>query len=214
MADQIRILLADDHPVVLRGLKASIQENPRNLVIAEEGDGDGALAAIKRLLPEVAILDVDMPKLDGFGVAREITKLGLTTKIIFLTLHTDEQIFDSAMQLGAKGYLLKESATQEITTAIDTIKSGRIYICSAMAAITMQRRNASPADDPLLGGLTSTERRILKSIAGGNASKDIAEELSIHFRTVENHRTNICRKLKIEGPNALLRFAMQHKDKL
>jgi DNA-binding NarL/FixJ family response regulator len=214
MADQIRILLADDHPVVLKGLKASIQENPRNLVIAEEGDGDGALAAIKRLLPEVAILDVDMPKLDGFGVAREITKLGLTTKIIFLTLHTDEQIFDSAMQLGAKGYLLKESAMQEITTAIDTIKSGRIYICSAMAAITMQRRNASPADHPLLGDLTFTERRIVKSIAAGNASKDIAEELSIHFRTVENHRTNICRKLKIEGPNALLRFALQHKDKL
>jgi len=83
-----------------------------------------------------------------------------------------------------------------------------------MAAITMQRRDVSLADDPLLGSLTSTERRIVKSIAAGNASKDIAEELSIHFRTVENHRTNICRKLKIEGPNALLRFAMQHKDKL
>ena len=214
MADQIRILLADDHPVVLKGLKASIQENPRTTIIAEAGDGESALAAIKKLLPEIAILDVDMPKLDGFGVAREIRKLGLTTKIIFLTLHTDEQIFDSAMQLGASGYLLKESAMQEITTAIDTIKSGRIYICSAMAAITMQRRNASPADDPLLGDLTSTERRIVKSIAAGHASKDIAEELSIHFRTVENHRTNICRKLKIEGPNALLRFAMQHKDKL
>ena len=214
MADQIRILLADDHPVVLKGLKASIQENPLATIISEAGDGECALAAIKMLLPEIAILDVDMPKLDGFGVAREIRKLGLTTKIIFLTLHTDEQIFDSAMQLGAKGYLLKESAMQEITTAIDTIKSGRIYICSAMAAITMQRRNVSHADDPLLGSLTSTERRIIKSIAAGSVSKDIAEELSIHFRTVENHRTNICRKLKIEGPNALLRFAMQHKDKL
>jgi DNA-binding NarL/FixJ family response regulator len=102
---------------------------------------------------------------------------------------------------------------QELATAIDTIKSGRIYICSAVAAIAMQRRNMSPAGDPLLGSLTSTERRIVKSIAAGNASKDIAGELSIHFRTV-NRRTNICWKLNVEGPNALLRFALQHKDKL
>lgn len=214
MADQIRILLADDHPVVVRGLKASIQDNPRNTIIGEAGNGQEALALVKKFLPEVAILDVDMPKLDGFGVAREMRKLGLTTKIIFITLHTNEQIFDSAMQLGASGYLLKESAMQEVAMAIETVNSGRVYICSAMAAITIQRRNTPTVDDPLLRSLTATERRILKSIAAGNASKDIAEDLSIHFRTVENHRTNICRKLQIEGPNALLRFALQHKDRL
>ena len=214
MADPIRIVLADDRPVVLKGLKVCVEEDRRNIVVAEAAEGEKALACIRNLQPDLAILDIDMPKLDGFGVVKELNRLNFSTKIIFLTLHDDEKVFDSAMQLGAKGYLLKESAMQEIATAIQVVVSEGTYVSSAIAARLMDKRRAAHAPDSLLGGLTLSERKILKMIAAGKSSKEIADTLSIHYRTVENHRVNACRKLKIEGTNALLRFALEHKERL
>lgn len=215
MAEQIRIVLADDHPVVLKGLKMSVEEDRRNIVVAEAPNGEKALAHIQNLQPDLAILDIDMPKLDGFAVARETGRLKLPTKIIFLTLHNDEKVFDAAIALGVKGYLLKESAMQEIAAAIESVMNERTYVSSAIAEQIMERRNRVPSSaDLMLGPLTPAERKILKMIAEGKASKEIADELFIHYRTVENHRVNACRKLGIEGTNALLRFALQHKERL
>jgi DNA-binding NarL/FixJ family response regulator len=215
MAEQIRIVLADDHPVVLKGLKISVEEDRRNIVVGEALDGEKALACIRNLEPDLAILDIDMPKLDGFAVVREMSRLKLPTKIIFLTLHNDEKVFDAAIKLGVKGYLLKESAMQEIAVAIQSVVSERTYISSTIAAQVMERRHGVPSSiDSMLGRLTPAERTILRLIASGKASKEIAEELSIHYRTVENHRVNACRKLGIEGSNALLRFAVQYKAHL
>lgn len=214
MADQVRIVLADDHPVVLKGLRMSVEEDHRNVVVGEAPDGEKALGCIRNLHPDLAILDIDMPKLDGFGVVKELNTLKLSTKIIFLTLHNDEKVFNSAMQLGAKGYLLKESAMQEIAAAIEVVVSERTYVSSAIAAHVMEKRRVAHASDSLLGDLTPTERKILKMIATGKSSKEIADKLSIHYRTVENHRANACRKLNIEGTNSLLRFALEHKERL
>lgn len=215
MTEQIRIVLADDHPVVLKGLKISVEEDRHNIVVGEALDGEKALACIRNFEPDLAILDIDMPKLDGFAVVREMSRLKLPTKIIFLTLHNDEKVFDAAIKLGVKGYLLKESATQEIAVAIQSVVSERTYISSAIAAQVMERRHKAPSSiDSMLGRLTPTERTILRMIASGQASKEIAKELSIHYRTVENHRVNACRKLGIEGSNALLRFAVQNKAHL
>ena len=118
MGDEIRIVVADDHPVVRGGLKFSISEDPDLEVVGEAGDGEAALILIKKLHPHITLLDIDMPKLDGFGVAREIAKLKLQTKIIFLSLHRDEDIFRTAMDIGGNGYLLKDSAMDEIVTAV------------------------------------------------------------------------------------------------
>jgi DNA-binding NarL/FixJ family response regulator len=215
MADEIRILLADDYPVVRKGLKASLEEDSSLKVIAEAGDGEEALVLIKKLRPDLAILDIDMPKLDGLAVAKEVGRLKLEIKIIFLSFHKDEDIFRSVISLGGKGYLLKDSAMQEITTAAHTVMAGQVYLSSAITLQLLQGGSSNaPTDDPLTGDLTQSERRILKMIAEGLSSKEIGSELSIHYRTVENHRTNICRKLKIEGANALLRFAVQHKEAL
>jgi DNA-binding NarL/FixJ family response regulator len=215
MAKQIRIVLADDHPVVLKGLRMSVEEDPRHIVVGEAPDGEKALDCIRNLHPDLAILDINMPKLDGFAVARERSRLNFPTKIIFLTLHNDQKIFDAAIKLGVKGYLLKESAVQEIAAAIESVVSGRTYIGSTIAAQVMERQLKVPSSvDSMLGRLTPAERTILRRIASGKASKEIAEELSIHYRTVENHRVNACRKLGIAGSNALLRFAVQHKADL
>jgi len=213
MPNEISIVLADDHPVVRKGLKLSIEEDSRLKVVAEAGDGEAALALIKELNPQLAILDIDMPKLSGLDVARQVAKLGLATRIIFLSFHRDEDFFRDAMETGSKGYLLKDGATEEIVTAVHTVAGGQVYMSSAITLQLLQGSGAAsqPKDDSLIRDLTPSERRILLLIADGLSSKEIGSELSIHYRTVENHRTNICRKLGIEGANALLRFAVQHK---
>ena len=216
MADEIRILLADDYPVVRKGLKASIEEEASLKVIAEASNGEEALKLIGKLRPHLAILDIDMPRLDGLGVAKEIARLKLETKVIFLSFHKDEDIFRAVLAAGGKGYLLKDSAMEEIVVAIQTVIAGRLYMSSAIALQLLQGEvpSKSAPENPLIRDLTVSERRILKLIAEGLSSKEIGNELSIHYRTVENHRTNICRKLNIEGANALLRFAVQNKEGL
>ncbi len=216
MSEYIQVLIADDHPIVRKGLRATIEEDDGLEVVAEAGDGETALALIKKLLPNVAILDIDMPKRDGFGVAREMQRLKLNTKIIFLTLHTEEDIFRAALEIGGRGYLLKDSAMQEIAVGVRAVAAGQLYLSAAMTSHLLQRpeARATVPGNPLTSRLTTTEIRILQLIADGKASKEIGAELSIHYRTVENHRTNICRKLNIDGANALLRFALQNKGAL
>jgi len=214
--EKIRILVADDHPIVRKGLRFSIEEDPGLKVVGEAADGQAALDLIRKLRPQIAVLDIDMPKLDGLAVAREMARQKLDTKIIFLTFHADEDLFRSAMELGSRGYILKDSASQEIVAGVRAVASGRPYISSAITEKLLHPRKPPMAQDGITANLTPTERRIMRLIADGKTSKEIGAELSIHYRTVENHRTNICRKLNLEGEgaNALLRFALQHKSSL
>ena len=158
-----------------------------------------------------------MPKLDGFGVARELQKLKLPVEIIFLTIHSAEDLFNEAMDLGAKGYLLKESAISEIVDSIKAVAAGKHYLSPSISSYLIRRSTRASdlvKNKPSLDNLTQTERRILQLIAGDKSSKEIAEELFINYRTVENHRNNICQKLDIHGHNALLKFALQNKSQL
>jgi DNA-binding NarL/FixJ family response regulator len=217
MENEIRVLIADDHPVVRRGLRQTIEADPRLKVVAEAGDGEAALAQIQELKPTIAVVDVDMPRLDGLGVAREIRKKRLPVEIVFLTIHGEEDLFHAAMDLGSKGYLLKDSALTEIVKALRAVAEGNYYVTPSLTAYLVHRRSRAQvltSEQPGLGDLTSTERRILGMVAEGKSSKSIAEELFIHYRTVENHRTNICQKLGLQGHNALFKFALQHKSEL
>jgi DNA-binding NarL/FixJ family response regulator len=215
--DTISILIADDHPLIRKGLRLSVEDDPGLKVVAEAGDGETALSLIASLQPDIALLDIEMPKLDGLGVARETMKRGLKTQMIFLTLHADQDLFRSAMELGCKGYILKDSAVQEVVAGIRTVAAGRPYLSSDITAQLLQGSEAGAGNGRAkLDSLTPTERRVMRLIAAGNSSKEIGAQLSIHYRTVENHRTNICRKLELdgEGANALLRFALQNKNLL
>jgi DNA-binding NarL/FixJ family response regulator len=217
VSDRIRVLIADDHPIVRKGLRTMIEEDEGLDVVGEAGDGHTALALIRKLLPQIAVLDIDMPGLDGFDVMREMQKLNLKTSVIFLTLHAEEDMFRAALEMGGRGYLLKDSAMQEIAVGVRAVAAGQLYLSSAVTARLLQKPErpapASPTNG-VTGDLTPTECRILHLIAAGRSSKEIGAELSIHYRTVENHRTNICRKLNIDGANALLRFALQNKASL
>jgi DNA-binding NarL/FixJ family response regulator len=217
MNNQIKIIIADDHPIVRKGLRQVIESDAQLLVLAEANDGEEALTLIEQLQPDVALIDVDMPKMDGFQTAQELIKRNLPVKFIFLTIHSGEQYFHSAMDLGANGYLLKESAISEIINAIKTVAEGNFFVSSSLTSFLIKRRRDSQnlaEQKPSINQLTATEKRILRLIADYKSSKEIAEEIFVHPRTVDSHRNNISRKLDIHGHKALLKFAVENKREL
>jgi len=216
MADQIRILIADDHPIVRKGLRDVIEDEPDLSVIAELGDGAGALESIEKLRPSIAVLDLHMPKKDGFQVAEEARGRRLDLEIIFLTMHDEPEFLHRAMELG-KGYILKESALSEIVNGIRSVAGGRPFVSASLAGALFQRKSKVQEFEknvPGLGALTPTEKRILKMISAGKPTKIIAGELYVHPRTIETHRASISQKLQLTGANSLLRFALENKSKL
>jgi DNA-binding NarL/FixJ family response regulator len=217
MDAECRIVIADDHPVLRQGLRQIIDADPLFHVVGEADNGEEALAQVQALRPDIAVLDIDMPKLDGLAVAREIGRRKLPVEIMFLTIHADEDCFHAAMELGSRAFIVKESAVSDIIQGLRAIAAGQYYVSSPLTAHLLSRRSRAQslaAKHPGLDNLTQAERRVLRGIAEGKTSKQIGSELFIHFRTVENHRTNICQKLGLHGSNSLFKFAWQHKSEL
>src|SRR5215470_16632477 len=139
MSDEIRILLADDHPIVRHGLRQSIEEEPDLQIVAEAGDGRAAWQLIQETRPQIAVLDIAMPGLDGFAVAREVFKHHLPVELIFLTAHREESLFDKALELGVKGYVLKESVMSDIVSSIRAVASGQHYTSPLLTSYLINR---------------------------------------------------------------------------
>jgi DNA-binding NarL/FixJ family response regulator len=217
MNNEIEIVMADDHPIVRQGLRQTIEADEALKVVAEAGDGKTALAKIVQHQPAVAVLDIDMPEQDGFSVARAVRQQKLAVEIVFLTIHREEELFQAALDLGAKGYVLKDSAVTDIVAAIKAVAAGQHYISPQLSSYLLKRSQSAAAltaSKPGLDSLTPTERRILKLIAEDKTSKEIAEMLFVSHRTVETHRTNISRKLELHGNLALVKFALENKAHL
>jgi DNA-binding NarL/FixJ family response regulator len=217
MQDEIRIVVADDHPIVRKGLRHVIEEEPDLKMVAEAADGESGLSLIQKLQPQVAVLDLDMPRLDGFAVAGEIQKSKLPVNIIFLTIHSEVDLLHRAMGLGGSGYIVKESALVDIVNGIRSVAAGRPFVSPSMTSVLLQSRARAQALEgatPGLGALTPSGRRILSMIAAGKPTSVIAAELYIHQRTVDTHRVSISHKLGLKGANSLLRFALEHKSEL
>lgn len=217
MVNEIRILIADDHPVFRKGLRQVIEADPELKVIGEADDGTTALGLIETLAPDVAVLDIHMPKMGGFALMKEVQERKLSVLVIFLTMYKDEAIFNHALELGVKGYVLKDSAIAEIINSIKAVATGEPYITPALSKYLLNRSVSavSPVEPkPALETLTPTERKVLRLIGEYKTSKEIGRELFIHPRTVDNHRTNICTKLNIHGSHALLKFALTHKSEI
>lgn len=217
MNDQIKIVIADDHPIVRQGLRQMIEADRDLEVVGEAGDGEAALQLIEALRPQVVVLDIDMPRVGGFDVVRELRRKRIEVKIIFLTMHSEEEVFRTAMDMGVSGYVLKDSATTDIVAGIKSIASGKPFISPALSELLLNRgRRAEKLrrENPALDSLTPTERRILKLIAEDKTSKEIGTELFISHRTVHAHRANISTKLNLSGNLALVKFAITHKSDL
>ena len=219
-SSNLRLVIADDHPIFREGLRKVLDEGGAGRVLAEASDGSGALAMVREHRPDMVLLDIAMPGLNGLGVAREIRNAGLPTAIVFLTMFKEEDLFNEALDLGALGYVLKENAVNDILQCVRDVAEGKTFISPAIAPLLvrrLQRPSRAGHGHPLanlLQHLTPAERRILRSIAQGMASKEIAAEFFISPKTVENHRLNIAGKLDVHGNNALLRFAIEHRHLL
>jgi DNA-binding NarL/FixJ family response regulator len=191
--------------------------NPDLKVVAEAEDGTAALAGVRQHQPDVAVLDVDMPGMDGFDVVRALRQEKLAVEVVFLTMHKDEDIFNAAMNIDVRGYVVKDSAVTDIAASIRAVHAGRPFISPAVSAYLLnrtQRAGRLTEEKPGLQQLTPTERRILKLLADNKTSREIAGEMFVSPRTIENHRANICQKLGLHGNHALLKFALENKSQL
>jgi len=204
----ITILLADDHHVVRQGLRSLIDSQPDLNVIAEASDGHEAMGKILKLKPEVSILDMMMPSMNGLEITRQVWK---TTKVLILSMHSSEAYVIEALRNGALGYVLKDSTASELIQAIHVIAGGQRYLSSPFSerAISAYVERAKTGSLDPFDTLTIREREILKMVAEGNSTADIAEKLSISPRTVEAHRANISRKLDIQSQADLIRIALK-----
>ena len=212
MSEPITLVVAEDHPVFRKGLTDVLRGDAAFRILGEAGDGEEALVLVRRHRPRIVLLDIDMPKSSGLAVAEGVRREGLGTAVVMLTMYKDAPMFRRALDVGARGYVLKDSAVTEIVACLHTVASGRAYISPALSTELLDRQGA--ASQPELEGLsdlTAAERRVLRLIAQGLTSVAIAESLDISPKTVENHRLHICGKLGLRGPQALLRFALERK---
>lgn len=216
MTEPVTVIIADDHPLFRRGLVDVLSGDGAFRVVGEAADGDDALAMIRRLRPRVALLDIHMPGMSGLAVAAAIGAETLPVAVVILTMYGDRRTLGRALDTGAKGYVLKDSAVTEIIACLHTVSTGRAYVSPALSTELLERRSETTEDalDVRLSELTPAERKVLQRIAAGFTSAEIADDLGNSIRTIENHRSHICRKLGLKGPQALLRFALERKARL
>lgn len=216
MSKPISLLLADDHSLIRNGLKQVIQSQI-DCHIFEAENGQEALDTIRLKKPQIAILDIQMPEMTGFEVAKKVKDEAISMDVIFLTMHNDEQLFNKAMDIGVKGFVLKENTVSEIVQCVESVLEGKFYLSPELSDYMVNRfdGNVSKAQDQLgLHLITTSERKILKLVSELYKNQQIADELNISIKTVQNHRNNICKKLRIKGVNALLKFAVDNKSHL
>lgn len=206
-----RIIIADDHAILRDGLKQLIQMTPGLCVSGEAADGAALRKMIRREVPDLIILDIAMPGVDGIDIAREIRKRHPSVDILFLSMHKNRQYLKTAMAIGARGYLLKENTARELLDAIKTVRRGGTYLSPGLLKafssdiIEICRNDPSFREDPL----TSRERQVLKLIAAGHTNLRIGELLGISGHTVHRHRANIRAKLHLTSTAELVRYAVE-----
>ena len=210
----LRVLIADDHPIFRHGLRSLIEEKGDMEVVAEAQDGASAMRQIEYLGPDVAVLDLAMPVADGLAVAAWIGENAPAVAAVILTMYDDRAYLERALELGVRGYLLKDDAHDELVRCVEQVAKGERYISPN---IGRDRKLVLPDLDrasALIAQLTPGQRQVLRLLTDDKTSKDIAQELGLSYRTVQNHRAHIVETLGLGGHNALLAFANRYRDQL
>ena len=204
------VIIADDHEIVRRGLRGILESEGSCNVIAEASDGLAAAQLVEKHKPTLLILDLNMPRLHGIDVLRQVRTASPHTRVIVLSMHNDEPYVIEALRGGAMAYILKGSESQEISHALKEVLAGRRFLSGTLSEWAINALVSKPADesDPLQS-LTQRERMVLQLAAEGHSNPEIAEKLFISPRTAETHRTNLLRKLGLQTQTDLVRFAIR-----
>ncbi len=206
----VRILLADDHSVVRRGLRGLLESRKGWKVCAEASDGRAAVAEAKRHRPDVAILDIGMPELNGVEAARQIRAVSPVTEVLILSAHGSEKLAREISDAGGRGYLVKEDADQDLLAAVDAVRQHRPYFTQKLADWVARRAQESDGEAPR-GRLTPREREIVQLLAEGKSNKEAATLLGISVKTIETHRANIMLKLNVHSITELVHYAIRNE---
>lgn len=210
----VRILIADDHEMVRRGLCAVLNEQSGWQVCAEVGDGRAAVEKARELKPDVAVLDMSMPNLNGLDAARQIQRISPRTRIVMLTMHDSEDLVREVLDLGVLGYLLKSDAGRDLVSAVQAVLQRRPFFTATVSQAVLQGylhpAKSSRRERGAAGRLTPREREIVQLLAEGKSNKEVADRLNITVKTAETHRANIMRKLGLASFSDLVRYAIRH----
>ncbi|MCV2873156.1 response regulator transcription factor [Defluviimonas sp. WL0050] len=199
-----RVLIVDDHPMVAEGIRAILETYDDVIVVGTLGNGQEAIDQAEALAPDVILLDLNMPQVNGLSATEILLERNPETRILILSMHDSPEYISTALRHGAAGYVLKDVPTEEIKAAIDRVMAGERYLCTGATA------SLKPSTTDGREPLTEREQTILLQLAQGKSNKDVAAELDISIRTVETHRKNIKRKLGIATTAGLTRYAMEH----
>jgi two-component system response regulator NreC len=208
----MRILLADDHAIVRRGLKSLLESTPDLTVIAEAGDGKEALRLAAEHHPDLAVLDIAMPLLNGIDVAAQLQTMAKPPRVIMLSMHTDESYILRALAAGAQGYLLKEATDEDLIPAIRTVATGKPFFSPAVSAVLVEdymRHLKARGITDTFHLLTAREREVLQLLAEGRSNKEVALQLDLALSTVETHRANLMQKLSLHNTAEIVLYAVR-----
>ncbi len=212
--EKTTILIADDHPIVRQGLRKIIDEDRNFKIVGEVSDGKKVLSEILSYKPAIVLLDISLPGMNGLEIIREAKREKCSCSFIVLTMYRDREYFEEAISLGAKGYILKDNTVNDLLACIRAVARGNNYITPELSGFLLDRQDRFETivnDAPGIKNLTPSERKVLRLIAMNKTSKEIAAELFISTRTVQNHRQNISEKLGLRGHHKLLQFALENK---
>jgi two-component system, NarL family, nitrate/nitrite response regulator NarL len=208
MKSRIKLLLVDDHPVVRRGISSCLARQERLAIVGEAADGIEAVRKAKELAPDIVLMDIDMPHMNGLAVTEVLRKELPNVKVLILSMHSNTDYVLRIIQSGAKGYILKEASTEELVKAIETVEAGEAFFSPDIARVALNQFVRGSGEGPSPSQLTNREREVLIQIAEGLSNKEIASALGVGVRTVETHRERIMRKLNIHSVAGLTKFAI------
>ncbi|MEE4144743.1 MAG: response regulator transcription factor [Halieaceae bacterium] len=211
---QKTVLIADDHPIFRQGLKQIVEKLPDMKIVSEAETGEATIAQTRYHKPDLILLDIAMPGMDGLQVLESLAGLDDMPAVIIVTSYDDRAYLDRAMELGARAYVLKDSAGDDLVNCLQAVNRGEIYITPSLGSHTPQIPKVPSIGTTGLDTLTRMEHIILTRVAQFKTSKEIAVELGISYRTVQNHRANICGKLGLHGAHQLMAFAREHSSLL
>jgi len=206
-----RVILADDHTVIRQGLRSLIDKQDGMQVVGGVSNGREAIRLVKKLLPNVVVMDISMPELNGVEATRQIKAIDDQIKVLALSMHSDKRFITGMLDAGASGYLLKDCAVEELATAIRTVASHQTYLSPAIAGTVVQSSLDSKQPNPKsgLGSLTARQREVLQLLSEGYSTKQIALRLNVSVKTVETHRNNVMSRLQLHNVADLTKYAIR-----